>query len=63
MTEQESDNLTDKIYLYSKNLNEPKYQFLIKKHEGEGGKTFDQKHLLNIQHVCMMFTIALMVIA
>ena len=38
MKEQESDNLTDKINLYSKNLNEPKYQFLIKKHEGEGGK-------------------------
>ena len=28
----------------------------------KGEKTFDQKHLLNIQHVCMMFTIALMVI-
>ena len=25
-------------------------------------KTFDQKHLLNIQHVCMMFTTELMVI-
>ena len=35
MKEQESDNLTDKIYMYSKDLNEPKYQLLIKKHEGE----------------------------
>ena len=26
-----SDNLIDKIYLYAKDLNEPKYQFLIKK--------------------------------
>ena len=29
--EQDSDNLIDKIYLYANNLNEPKYQFLIKK--------------------------------
>ena len=29
--EQDSDNLIDKIYLYAKDLNEPKYQFLIKK--------------------------------
>ena len=27
--EQDNDILIDKIYLYSKNLNEPKYQFLI----------------------------------
>ena len=29
--EQDSDNRIDKIYLYAKDLNEPKYQFLIKK--------------------------------
>ena len=29
--EQDSDNLIDKIYLYAKDLNEQKYQFLIKK--------------------------------
>ena len=29
--EQDSDNPIDKIYLYAKDLNEPKYQFLIKK--------------------------------
>ena len=29
-------NLIDKIYLYLKDLNEPKYQFLIKKHENIG---------------------------
>ena len=29
--EQDSDNLIDKIYLYAKDLNEPKYQFLVKK--------------------------------
>ena len=31
--EQESDNLIDKIYLYAKDLSEPKYQFLIRKCE------------------------------
>ena len=36
--EQDSDNLNDKIYLYAKYLNEPKYQFLIKKHENVGIK-------------------------
>ena len=30
----------DKIYLYSKNLSEPKYEFLIKKHRYAGKKTF-----------------------
>ena len=27
----DNDNLIDKIYLYATDLNEPKYQFLIKK--------------------------------
>ena len=31
--EEDSDNLIDDIYLYAKDLNEPRYQFLIKKHE------------------------------
>ena len=31
--EQDSDSLIDKIYLYAKDLNDPKYQFLIKKLE------------------------------
>ena len=31
--EQDSDNLIDKIYLYAKDLSEPKYQLLIKKLE------------------------------
>ena len=43
--EQDSDNLIDKIYLYAKDLNEPKYQFLIKKCEDVGIKHLnDQKH-------------------
>ena len=36
--EQDSDNLIDNIYLYDKNLSEPKYQFLIKKREDVGIK-------------------------
>ena len=36
--EQDSDNLIDKIYLYAKDLNKPKYQFLIKKCEDVGIK-------------------------
>ena len=31
--EQGSDNLVDKTYLYAKDLNERKYQFLIEKRE------------------------------
>ena len=34
--EQDNDELTDKIYLYARDLNEPKYQFLIKKREKGG---------------------------
>ena len=33
-----SDSLIDKIYLYFKDLNEPKYQFLVKKREDLGIK-------------------------
>ena len=44
--EQESDNLINKIYLYAKDLSEPKYQFLIKKREDVGIKYLnDQEHL------------------
>ena len=35
---QDSGNLIDKIYLYAKDLNEPKYQFLIQKREDVGIK-------------------------
>ena len=35
---QDSDNLIDNIYLYAKDLCEPKYQFLIKKPEDVGIK-------------------------
>ena len=36
--EQESDDLNDKIYLYAKDLSEPRYHFLIKKREDVGIK-------------------------
>ena len=38
MKEQNSDNLIDKIYLYVKDWNEPKYQSLIKRGEDAGIK-------------------------
>ena len=34
----DNDSLIDKTYLYAKDLNEPKYQFLIKIREDEGKK-------------------------
>ena len=44
--EQDNYNPTDKIYLYAKDLVEPKYQFLVKKHEDVGIKHLDdQVHL------------------
>ena len=36
------DNLIDKIYLYAKDLSEPKYQFLIKKRKDAGIKNLDK---------------------
>ena len=35
---EDSGNLIDKIFLYARDLNEPKYQFLIKKREDVGIK-------------------------
>ena len=39
--QQDSNNLIDKIYLYAKDLEEPKYQFLIKKRENAGIKNLN----------------------
>ena len=33
LIQQDNNNLIDKIYLYAKDLEEPKYQLLIKKRE------------------------------
>ena len=38
---QQDNNLIDKIYLYAKNLEEPKYQLLIKKREDAGIKNIN----------------------
>ena len=38
---QDNENLIDKIYLYAKDLSEPKHQFLIKKREDAGIKNLD----------------------
>ena len=51
--EQDSDDLIDKIYLYSKDLNEPKYQFLINKREGTGIKHLNDPKAV-IQKLCLM---------
>ena len=39
--EQNNDSPIDKIYLYAKDLSEPKYQFLIKKCEDAGIKNLN----------------------
>ena len=36
INEQDKREFIDKIYLYARDLNEPKYQFLIKKREDAG---------------------------
>ena len=61
--EQDSDSLIDKIYLYAKDLNEPKYQFLIKKREDVGIKHLnDLKAFIEYSQCMEMFTIILMII-
>ena len=52
--EQDRDNLIDKIYLYTKDLIEPKYEFLIKKCENPGIKHLnDLKEF--IKHSTLVF--------
>ena len=43
---QNNGNPTGKIYLYAKDLSEPKYHFLIKKHEDAGIKNLDDPSAL-----------------
>ena len=38
---QDNNSLIDKIYLYARDLSEPKYQFLIKKCENAGIKNLN----------------------
>ena len=41
---QKDNNIIDKIYLYAKDLEEPKYQFLIEKREQTGIKNLKDKN-------------------
>ena len=41
---QKGNNIIDKIYLYAKDLEEPKYQLLIKKREQAGMKNLKDKN-------------------
>ena len=41
---QKDNNIIDKIYLYAKDLEEPKYQFLIDKREKAGLKNLNDKN-------------------
>ena len=62
--EQDSDSLIDKIYLYAKDLNELKYQFLIKKDEDVGIKHLnDSKAFTEYSQWMIMFTITLIITA
>ena len=50
-----------KIYLYAKDLSEPKYEFLIKKHEDAGIKyLMIQMHFMSAQKLWMTFMRILM---
>ena len=55
----EQDDI-DKIYLYAKDLSEPKYEFLIKKRELEQTILMIHMHLLNVQIEWMTFIRILM---
>ena len=60
--QRDSDNLIDKIYLYEKDLNEPKYQLLIKKREDVVIKHLnDPKALIEYSKYSIMFTIIVIV--
>ena len=44
---QQDNNINDKTYLYAKDLEEPKYQFLIKKRENVAIKNLSDPNALN----------------
>ena len=50
---QDSDNLIDKIYLYTKDLNESKYQLLINKREYVGVKLLNDPKAFIEYSYCM----------
>ena len=55
-------NDIDKMYLYTRDLSEPKYEYLIKKIEDLGIKHLNiQMHLLSVRILWMMFMRILMI--
>ena len=55
--EQDKHDVIDKIYLYAKDLNKPKYEYLIKKRENVGIKHYnDPTAFLSVQILWMLFT-------
>ena len=50
---QKDNNIIDKIYLYAKDLEEPKYQFLIEKREKAGLKNLNDKNAF-VEHSSTM---------
>ena len=55
-------NDIDKMYLYTRDLSEPKYEYLIKKFEDLGIKHLNiQMHLLSVRILWMMFMRVLMI--
>ena len=44
INEQDYHDVIDKIYLYAKDLSEPKYEYLIKKHEDAGIKNLNNSN-------------------
>ena len=60
---QQDINIIDKIYLYAKDLDEPKYQFLIEKREDAGIKNSNNLNaFIEYSNAMDMFTITLMTI-
>ena len=56
MKEQDNRDVIDKIYLYARDLNEPKYRFLIKKRKDAGIKYVNNPNaVLCVQIRWMMF--------
>ena len=54
---QDYHDVIDKIYLYAKDLSEPKYEYLINKREDAGIKNeIIEKHLFCVQIRWIMFT-------
>ena len=61
LIKEQDDN--DKIYLYAKDLIEPKYQFLIKRYENAGIRQLnDALHLLIVQILWILFMKILIII-